>query len=51
MKVKMMDSNKRVRTPVAVLRSLSDKYSWESYEPRYPPSCWSISTTTVLFEE
>ena len=27
--------SKRVRTPVALLRSLSDEYPWERYEPPY----------------
>ena len=38
--VKAMDSGtvvKRVRTPVALLRSLLGKYHWERYEPPYPP--------------
>ena len=38
--VKAMDCgivNKRVRTPVALLHSLSDKYPWERYEPLIPP--------------
>ena len=30
-------NRKRVRTPVALLRSLSDKYHWELYEPPYTP--------------
>ena len=30
--------NKRVRTPVVLLRSLSSKYPWVKYEPLYPPS-------------
>ena len=30
---------KRVRTPFAVLCSLSDKYSWEMNEPLYTPTC------------
>ena len=41
----------RVRTPVALLRSLSDKYPWERYEPPYPPSYGLNSTTTVLLGE
>ena len=45
--VKMMDC-KRVRTPVALLRSLSGEYPWERYEPPYPPSYGLNSTTTVL---
>ena len=42
---------KRVRTPVTLLRSLSDKYPWERYEPPYPPSYGLNSTTTVLLGE
>ena len=30
----------RVRTPVALLRSLSGKYPWERYEPPYSPSSY-----------
>ena len=41
----------RVRTPVALLRSLSGKYPWERYEPPYPPSYGLNSTTTVLLGE
>ena len=40
--------SKRVRPPVALLRSLSGKYPWERYEPPYPPSYGLNSTTTVL---
>ena len=40
----------RVRTPVALLHSLSGKYPWERYEPPYPPSYGLNSTTTVLLE-
>ena len=40
-----------VRTPVALLRSLSGKYPWERYEPPYPPSYGLNSTTTVLLGE
>ena len=35
---------------VPLLHSLSDKYSWERYEPSYPPSYGLNSTTTVLLE-
>ena len=42
--------SKRVQTPVALLRPLSDKYAWERYEPPYPPSYRLNSTTTVLLE-
>ena len=41
----------RVRTPVALLRSLSGKYPWEWYEPPYPPRYGLNSTTTVLLGE
>ena len=41
----------RIRTPVALLRSLSGKYPWERYEPPYPPSYGLNSTTTVLLGE
>ena len=37
-------------TPVVVLRSLSGKYTWERYEPTYPPSYGLNSTTPVLLE-
>ena len=39
-----------VRTPVMLLRLLSGKYSYERYEPPYPPSYGLNSTTTVLGE-
>ena len=39
---------KRVQTPVTLLHSLLDKYSWERYEPLYPPIYGLNSTTTVL---
>ena len=41
---------KRVRTPVALLYSLSDKYPWESYKPPYPSSYGLNNITTVLLE-
>ena len=41
----------RVRTPVALLPSLSDKYPWERYEPPYPPSYLFNSTAFVLLGE
>ena len=44
-------SSSLVRTPVALLRSLSDKYPWERYETPYPPSYWLNSTTAVLLGE
>ena len=42
--------SKSVRTIVALLRSLSDKYTWEKYEPSYLPSYGLNSTNTVLLE-
>ena len=36
---------------VALLRSLSDKYLWERYEPPNPPSYGLSSTTNVLLGE
>ena len=39
---------KRVQNPVWLLHSLSGKYSWERYEPPYPPSYRLNSTITVL---
>ena len=41
---------KRVRTLVALLRLLTDKYPWESHEPVYLTSYGLNSTTTVLLE-
>ena len=37
----------RVRTPVALLRSLSGKYPWERFEPPYPPNYCSSRTMTL----
>ena len=47
----LRNRNKRVRTLVALLRSLSGKYPWERYEPPYPPSYGLNSITTVLQRE
>ena len=47
----LQNRSKRVRTPVALLRSLSGKYPRERYEPPYPPNYGLNSTTTVLFGE
>ena len=47
----LRNRSKRVRTPVALLRSLSGKYPWERYEPPNPPSYGLNSTTTVLLGE
>ena len=40
----------RVRTPVALLRSLSDKYPRERYETPYLPRYWLNSIIAVLLE-
>ena len=47
----LQNRSTRVRTLVALLRSLSDKYPWERYEPSYPPSYGLNSPTTVLLGE
>ena len=47
----LRNRSKRVRTPVALLHSLLDKYPWESYEPPYPVIYGLNSTTTVLLGE
>ena len=44
----LRNRSKWVRTPVLLLRLVSDKYSRERYEPPYPPSYGLNSTTTVL---
>ena len=46
----LRDRSKRLRIPVALGSSLSDKYPQEKYEPPYPPSYGLNSTTTVLLE-
>ena len=45
----LRNRSKRVRTPVALLRSVSDKYPWERYEPSL--SYELNSTITVFLEE
>ena len=47
----LQNRSKRVRTPVALLHSLSGKYPWERYEPPYPSSYGLNSTATVLLWE
>ena len=42
----LWNRNKRVWTPVALLHSLSNKYSWERYEPIYPP-IYGLNSTTI----
>ena len=44
----LQDRSKRVWTPVALLRSHSDTYPWERYEPPYPSSNGLNNTITVL---
>ena len=39
-----------VVTPVTLLRSLSDKYPWERYEPPHSPIYGLNGTTTVLLK-
>ena len=46
----LRNRSNRVRTPVARLRSLSDKYHWKKYEPPYLPGYGLNSTTTILLE-
>ena len=43
--------SKRVRTPVVLLHSLSDKYPWKRYEPPYALSYELNSSTIGLLEE
>ena len=47
----LRNHSKRVRSPVALLRSLLGKYPWERYKPPYPPSYGLNSTITVLLGE
>ena len=44
----LQNRSKRVRIPVALLHSISDKDPWERYEIPYPPSNGLNSTTIVL---
>ena len=44
----LRNRSKRVRTPVALLRSLSGKYPSERYEPPYPLNYGLNSTPSVL---
>ena len=46
----LRDRRKRDRTPLSPLRSLSDKYLWEKYEPTYPSSCGLNRIAAVLIE-
>ena len=45
----LRNRSKRVRTPVALLRSLSGKYSWKLYETPYPIS-YGLNSTTSVFQ-
>ena len=42
-------SSKRVRTPVALINSLSNYHLWKIYESSYPTSYGLNGTTTVFF--
>ena len=44
----LRNRSKCIRTPVALLCSLSDKYPWERHEPPYPPC---LNSLTVVFLE
>ena len=46
----LQNHSKRVRTPVALLSSLLDKYPWEKYEHLYPPS-YRLNSTTIILPE
>ena len=46
----LLNRRKQVRTPVALLCSLSNKYSWKRYERSFPPSYEVNSITAVLLE-
>ena len=46
----LWNCSKWVRTPVALLRSLSGKYPWERYELPYPLNYGLNCTTTVLLQ-
>ena len=47
----LRNRSKQVRTPIALLRSLSGKYSWERYEPPYHSNYGLNNTPTVLLGE
>ena len=47
----LRNRSKRVRTPVALLRSLSGKYPRERYELPSPPSYGLYDTTNVFIGE
>ena len=47
----LQNCSKQVRTPVALLCSLLDKYPWERYESPYRPSYGLNNITTVLQED
>ena len=48
--VMVKNAGQRNRSGFELLRSLSDKYPWERYEPPYPPSYGLNSPTTVILE-
>ena len=41
----------RVRIPIALLRSLSDKYPWESYAPSYAPDIGWIVSLSFFYKD
>ena len=45
----LRNRSKWVQSPIALFRLLSDKFTWESYEPTYLPCYWLNSTTGVFF--
>ena len=47
----LRNRSNRVRTPFAVIRSLSDKFPLGRYEPPFPLRFGLNSTPTVLLEE
>ena len=48
--VGLQSRNKRVRCPLTLLVSLSDKYPWGRYEPPYPPG-YGLYNTSIFLQE
>ena len=46
--VKVISTGMRNQIPVALLRSLLDKYPWERYEPPYPPN-YGLNSITAKY--
>ena len=46
----LRDRSKRVRTPIALRRSLSDKYPRERYEPPFSPNHGLNSIIAILLQ-